>query len=49
MRNCLIGWPDSVQTFIFKKKTPMYSFVENKEVFQLTYTCNNSCQYWNSK
>lgn len=28
------------------KKKP-YSFVENKEVFQLT--CNNSCQYWNSK
>lgn len=47
MRNCLIGWPDSVQTFILKKKT--YSFVENKEVFQLTCTCNNSCQYWNSK
>lgn len=47
MRNCLIGWPDSVQTFILKKKP--YSFVENKEVFQLTCTCNNSCQYWNSK
>lgn len=31
-----------------KKKKP-YSFVENKEVFQLTCTCNNSCQYWNSK
>lgn len=30
------------------KKKP-YSFVENKEVFQLTCTCNNSCQYWNSK
>lgn len=31
-----------------QKKKP-YSFVENKEVFQLTCTCNNSCQYWNSK
>lgn len=30
-------------------RSNLHLLVENKEVFQLTCTCNNSCQYWNSK